>query len=464
MKTRCLLAISTFFFALFAIGCGQSQFQPQPPSPTPSALPVTIEPQSVVMKHGDRWNFAVGNVSGAASVNWSIQEGSAGGAISSDGVYTAPAIDGVYHVMATSKADPSKSATATVSVGGHGFALTSSLGTPRYLHTATLLPNGMVYVAGGDTQLDYDVALADRAELFDPAMGAFEPTGKVARELHAATLLQNGDVLFTGGITGESPSGIVLTGTAELLKAGSTSLQPTGNMGFQRCGHKATLLPDGRVLITGGSTQSGTKIAATQSAEIYDPASGTFMPVGNMRAARQSHSATLLLTGKVLVTGGGSADAELFDPATNSFTPAGSTSSPGSMTTLLADGRVLITDGSTAQSQLYDPVAGQFTSTGAMGTSRSNYTATLLPDGTVLIAGGYIPVGTSTPGTSSLVPVTSAEIYNLATGSFTPGPTMRQGRHGHTATLLPDGSVLFVGGIGPCCSLSTPLASAEIYR
>jgi Galactose oxidase, central domain len=123
---------------------------------------------------------------------------------------------------------------------------------------------------------------------------------------------------------------------------------------------------------------------------------------------------------------------------------------------LLADGRVLITNGPNAPSQIYDPTTGQFTPTGTMGTWRANYTATLLSDGTVLIAGGY--TNPSTPGTG-VVPVTSTEIYNPSTGAFDPGPTMRQGRYQPTATRLPDGSVLFVGGVG-----GTTLASAEIYH
>jgi hypothetical protein len=189
---------------------------------------------------------------------------------------------------------------------------------------------------------------------------------------------------------------------------------------------------------------------------------------------RQSLSAVLLSNGKVLIVGGGVADAELFDPATNTFTTTGSASSKWAITaTLLADGRVLVTgeatsDGSeAAPAEVYDPAAGKFTPTGTMVTPRYGYTATRVPDGTVLIAGGIMNVASATPGALTSVPVTTTEIYNPATGTFNPGPTMRQGRYTPTATLLPDGSVLFVGGLGPCCSLPTtlsPLASAEIYQ
>jgi hypothetical protein len=186
-----------------------------------------------------------------------------------------------------------------------------------------------------------------------------------------------------------------------------------------------------------------------------------FSPVGNMLRPRSNHSAILLSTGNVLIIGGGVADAEIFDPATKTFTAAGSTSSKSVNTaTILAGGRVLVTgeltsDGSAAApAEIYDPSTGQFTPTGTMATPRFGCTATLLPDGTVLVAGGTMLVAGSNSATFTSVPVLNAEIYNPATGSFGPGPTMHQARSGHTATLLPDGSVLFVGAG----------TSAEIYQ
>jgi hypothetical protein len=188
---RALLTISAMPLVLFEIGCSQSQLpHPQTTNSTQSttstqpALSVTIEPQSLGIRPGDSWNF-IAVVSGSGSgVNWSIQEGSVGGDVNYAGNYTAPATAGVYHLIATSKADPSKSATATVSVEKTGFTLRGSLKTPRYSHTATLLPNGLVYVAGGDSLDDFEVvAIADQAELFNPATGAFQPGEKVMREI-----------------------------------------------------------------------------------------------------------------------------------------------------------------------------------------------------------------------------------------------------------------------------------------
>ena len=420
----------------------------------PGAVSVTITPQSLVIKHGANWTFdAAATNASDPTVIWSIQEGPRGGAVSDIGVYTAPAANGIYHVIATSKADPTKSATTTVTVGDTGFTLSGSSAYARSGHTATLLPNGQVYIAGGVvTSLDYDFVTIDQAEVFNPATGTLQPGGKVARGYHTATLLQNGDVLFTGGINGEAypQGGLIPAATAELLKAGSGSVQPTGSMGVGRYSHRATILQDGRVLITGGTV--GPKLTVTQTAELYDPYSGSFTPVGDMIRPRANHSAILLLTGKVFIIGGGVADAEIFDPATNTFTAAGSTSSKSvSTATLLASGRVLVTgeqtsDGSAAApAEIYDPTTGTFTPTGTMAVLRYGYAATLLPDDTVLMAGGYMIAASPTPGTGSVVPILATEIYNPATGSFNPGPTMHYGRSGHTATLLPDGGVLLVG-------------------
>lgn len=482
MKRRELLRISIAYLSLLAVllATGCSQFQsPQPQTQSSGSTSVTIAPQSLGLKHGDSWNFAA-TVSNASNqtVNWSVQEGSSGGTISVNGGYTAPAADGVYHVIATSKADSSKSATAIVTVGDTGFALTGSLEFARSLHTATLLQNGNVFIGGGaiestDPNVDDGFTIIDTAEMFDPRTGVFQAAGTLKRYNLTATLLQNGDVLFAGGNSEDtSIVGDTLTATAELLKAGSGILQPTGSMALERSHHTATLLQDGRVLITGGYVVPWPNLQSTRTAEIYDPASGTFTQVGDMGAARADHLATLLPNGKVLITGGGTTEAELFDPATNSFTSTGSMSSSWVKTaTLLTDGRVLVTgeetgDGSApAPSELYDPATGKFTPTGTMVMLRDGYSATLLPDGTVLLAGGEIYVSTGEPGSYAPVVLNMTEIYNPATGSFSPGPSMRQGRVNHTATLLPDGSVLFVGGWGQGdLTAYTPLASAEVYR
>jgi hypothetical protein len=369
-------------------------------------------------------------------------------------------VDGIYHIVATAVADPTKSAAATVNVGSSGFRLLSSSTAARVAHTATLLPNGKVLIAGGADSYDAVEGFyaAPQAEFFDPASATFTPAGSIYCDFHTATLLLDGDVLLAGGEYQE---------TNAVLEIGTSGLyEQTGNMAIARESHAATLLPDGRVLVSGGFTnngddwpspaQQGMDSPALDSAELYDPRSGTFTAAGNMSVARKFHTSTLLANDKVLITGGGNNSAELFDPATGSFTLTGPMAVARSWhtATLMPDGRVLIVggqDNGALTAELYDPVSGSFSATGSMAVPRMAHTATLLQNGTVLIAGGF-SVNAATPTT---------EIYDPATGSFTAGPGMGQGRFWHSATLLPGGDVLFVGGA--TYQSGSPLASAEIY-
>jgi IPT/TIG domain-containing protein/Kelch motif protein len=411
-----------------------------------------------------------------APVVWAVQEGAAGGTISSDGTYTAPQAPGLYRVIATAVPGSGKSADVWVQVIGSGLNPSGSspagnLTEARLAHTATLLPSGHVLVAGGGQGPDLvdGFFVVSGAEVYDPATASFSSGGTSARDSHTATLLESGQVLLAGGEGSPCPP-CNTTATAELYDPSTGRFQPTGSMSVERESQSATQLKDGRVLIVGGvrSLDGGFHWEALQTAEIYDPGAGTFSRTGNMNEPRYFHAATLLADGKVLVTGGvgnnSLASAEVYDPATGSFTPTGTMmlQRHWHSATLLPDGKVLVSGGlRETTAEIYDPVSGLFTPAGSMSTSRSLHSATLLLSGTVLIAGGVTCFGVPL----ACAATATVEVYDPTKGSFTRTADLAQARFWHTATLLPDGRVLLVGGADSSDGIhTTPLGSAEIYK
>ena len=179
-----------------------------------------------------------------------------------------------------------------------------SMSAMRVAHSATLLPNGKVLVAGGSNG-----GYLSSAELYDPSSGSWTTTGSLAstRGYHTATLLPNGKVLVAGGSNGSALS------TAELYDPASGAWSTTGPMSAARQQHTATLLPNGKVLAAGGNSPG-----FQSTAELYNPASGTWTTTGPMASARDTHTATLLLNGKVLRQGDSTA---VILPPPNSMTP-----------------------------------------------------------------------------------------------------------------------------------------------
>ncbi len=345
---------------------------------------------------------------------------------------------------------------------------TGSLSTPRAAHTATLLPTGQVLVAGGATGTFGTGPVLQSAELYNPRTGRWVTTGSMQspRAVHTATLLPTGRVLVTGGEDGQLDGSSVLA-SAELYDPAMGRWTATGSMAESRYNHTATLLSDGSVLVTGGQDESVAG-EALRSTEIYDPRTAQWTLAASMATARTGHTATLLADGRVLVTGGNTksaagptaADAETFDPRASQPTALSDASKPRAQftATLLPGGMVLVAGGiyapparlARSSAELYNPRSTTWTLTGSMGVARASQTATLLPDGRVLVVGGFNTTGI----------LASAEIYDPRTGLWTATGQLHVARAYHTSTLLPDGSVLVVGGLG---QTGSALSSAEVY-
>jgi Galactose oxidase, central domain/Abnormal spindle-like microcephaly-assoc'd, ASPM-SPD-2-Hydin len=388
------------------------------------------------------------------------------------GTNNALSLNGVTAAEAASDAATIETALfATLPPSVNTFAATTpSMNTARNGATATLLPNGRVLIAGG---YNGGTSSLSSTDLYDPATNTFAastPSMHIGRDGATATLLPNGNVLIAGGSYGFSALQI-----AELYNWGSNSFPSTVLMNMARAGATATLLPNGMVLIAGGVTNGG---PLPTTVELYDTASGTFVPPTaaspppSMNAGRYAATATLLPNGKVLIAGGADLNAgyldstELYDSATNTFAPQGATpvmNTPrrSATATLLPNGKVLIAGGWNTNShidlsstELYDPAANTFAppaATPVMNTARDQATATLLPNGKVLIAGGEA-IGAI---------FSSTELYDPGTNSFAASTPMMNAARNFTAAivLLPNGKVLIAGGYDNNVSLS----SIELY-
>ena len=347
----------------------------------------------------------------------------------------------------------------------------TSPATPRDSHTATLLPSGKVLIAGGCNDGSCSLTYAS-AELYDPNAGNWGAAGSMAsvRGYHTATLLPSGKVLVAGGCNGTACATVL--NQADLYDPATGTWTATGSMTAVRAAHTATLLPSGKVLVAGRSSDPA---AAANSAELYDPATGTWTATGAMGTPRRYHTATLLSSGKVLVAGGAAPPAsildtaEQYDPATGTWTAAGTMTAARRVhtATRLASGKVLVTGGcrgtgactvNLASAELYDPGTDTWTATAApMAGARADHTATLLPSGKVLVAGGTLY---PTDGGTQWTDLKTAELYDPAADTWSDTATpLNAARASHIATLLPSGKVLVTAGLG----FSTAVASAELF-
>jgi N-acetylneuraminic acid mutarotase len=285
------------------------------------------------------------------------------------------------------------------------------MATARSAHVQTTLANGAVLVTGGT---DGFLQLFATAEVFNPTSNAWRSAGSMSsvRYQHTATLLANGMVLAAGGSNQpDQPSECSCTtyiASADVYDPTTNGWTPIGPLLTARYNHTATLLGNGKVLVTGGfggvtSTLQniGTVLA---SAEIYDPTAGNWSAAASMNSARMNHSATLLPSGKVLVTGGTDgtstlATAEVYDPTSDIWTPVASLSTPRQfhVAQILSSGTVLVVGGlndtssavfGVSSSEVYDPVANSWSAAGSMNTARQHFILSALGDGRLILDGG----------------------------------------------------------------------------
>ena len=271
------------------------------------------------------------------------------------------------------------------------FQATGEMNLARVGHAAVLLRSGKVLIVGGWV----GHGCTDSAELYDPSIEKFVVIAKMTsrRGRPSATLLSNGDVLIAGGADHDTPGGIA---SAEIFHADSLRFEPVGSMHYPRISQTATLLNDGRVLIAGGRGES-----VTATAELYDPQTKTFLQTGSMLTARYKHTAGLLPDGKVLVAGGSddrdweglTNSAEIYDPRTEKFVVTSQLNDKRfklpEESIQLPKGRVLVAGGS-KRVEIYDESAKSFSfAAGQMSDDWHFMTATLLNDGTALLTGGY---------------------------------------------------------------------------
>ena len=439
------------------------------PGSTRQTVAVTVRGDTTFEKHETFYVELSGATGGA-----SIDDGHGVGAIVNDDRPAArPAPEGTF-VGTASMQQPASGHSAVLLAdgrvlvaGGAGTAaqvfdpvtatwtVTEPMAVGRGDHALAPLPDGRALVCGGGS-----------AEIFDPSAGTWSstPPMRESRSLATATLLHDGRVLVAGGFLGWSGAHL----SAEVYDPAAGTWSATGSMAAARGSHTAVLLVDGRVLVAGGSTSEWS--GQQGSAEIYDPRTGTWTAAGTLTSARSRHTATLLLDGRVLVTGGYAggttylASAEVFDPATGAWTATGTMSEirQGHWAALLPDGRVLVSGGwglhdgmglILSAAEVYDPATGTWAATGPMVAAREDATATVIPNGRVLVAGGV----------AGYAPLRSAELYDPGNGGATwasAGAMATTGRWSATATLLTNGSVLVAGGHDG--RYGNALASAEL--
>jgi N-acetylneuraminic acid mutarotase len=311
------------------------------------------------------------------------------------------------------------------------WTATGSLNTPRNSHTATLLANGQVLVAGGKSTAG---TILSSAELYNPVSGTWTITGSMsaARMTHTATLLPNGEVLVAGG-SGTAGS---LT-SAELYNPSTGLWSSTGSMALARSGQGATLLQNGLVLVAGGNN-SGT--SSDTITELYNPSNGAWKTTGNLSSAVLSAPLILLLDGRALLAPG-----QIYSPSTGQWSSTASVYYPshvGLTAALMANGVLIYGDlFACYAAEFYNPSANTWTPTkGQCGNGLTTGQLVLLTNGKVLLSGGFDRYS------GHAYAETYSDLYNPSTNTWSPTGRLEVAG-AHTLTLLANGQVLAIGGV-----------------
>ncbi len=364
---------------------------------------------------------------------------------------------------------------------------TPELALPRFDHKAFWLDGGRIFLTDGFAVTIYNgqgqILPLPLAQTYDLETGAWllEESGPDLQDhlqlkwisYHSSVKLADGRILRLGLSVDEMWTESVIEN--EVFDPSSDSWTPIQDPPTRRMGPDAVLLDDGRVLVFGGfqvdffGSQGGGATEFLGATDIFDPDSGGWIEADPMDQPILNQAAVLLSDGRVLVVGGTlsdgteSARAEIFDPDADTWTPAGDMGVERGRpkAVLLSDGKVLVTgdrrsdfSSTTGNVEIFDPETGTWTPTDDLSQPSAGHSLTLLPDGRVLAAGGVHPVQID----SSIYSTT--EIFDPSTNSWSPGPELAEPRTNHSATLLPDGRVLLIGGIAPG-SQFVPLTSME---
>lgn len=328
-----------------------------------------------------------------------------------------------------------------------------AMNVARLYHTATLLRDGTVLVAGG-----WDGSgVTASAEIYNPIDGSWTPTSPMpsARYDHAAALLPDGRVLVAGG----SYQGNAALASAEIYNPISKTWSSTEPMTVGRYTYALTTLPNGAVLATGGACDSG---CFPTAAELYDAGAGTWGHAGDLSIGRYEHTVSLLPSGLIVIAGGSqhgaaTSSVDIYDSMNKTWGQAEplNIAREGGAATVLSGGMLLITGGSSSDGsetgftscEIYNPMLNKWTVTGDLATGRKAHRAVLLPNSAVLVAGGYASGALS-----------STELFDPATGAWTTNAPMHASRYNFTMTVLQDGRVLVAGGYN-----NAVLAGAELF-